>query len=140
MRSMSNSSTVAELIEHAPGGRLPPLPLEPGQYVGWRVIGGRRYPLVECEIVNGQAIWWCRDCDQQHWHGATPDMWLGGAHRRPHCLVYDSPFRETGVILIPGLPGCATPPKSGRRRVWRDSQGRQRSGWSPEKRPPRRRR
>ena len=58
------------------------------------------------------AIVWCRYCDDFHWHGN------GDGGRVAHCVVSDSPYRETGYVLelVPGAPESLRPPRSDRRR------------------------
>ena len=60
--------------------------------------------------VNASA--WCRYCDRFHTHGNA------AGHRVAHCLVEDSPYRDTGYVLemVKGTKKDLQPPPSQRRK------------------------
>ena len=59
---------------------------------------GRRIPTINAEPTGDDRLrFFCRYCDRYHYHGA--------GHRVAHCSVEDSPYRDTGYVLIEGGPG-----------------------------------
>jgi hypothetical protein len=67
---------------------------------------GQRIPTLRAyRFPNGDLKVWCRFCGRWHIHGnLAPDSdWPFGSadgHRRPHCVISDSPYSSTGYFVV----------------------------------------
>jgi hypothetical protein len=61
----------------------------------YKIIEGRRYPIVYCKQKKGQWVFYCDFCKEYHHHSPAE------GHRNAHCH-WSSPYAESGYYLMLG--------------------------------------